>query len=282
MITKNILQNKQILTALQPYGSIQNITPLTKALTNKVYKVQCKDNTVVLKIFNTKNKNLFNRSLEHTAYDLLKNKKITPQVLHFNKYNFSILQYIPNVPTQINTNSAKQIAESLHAIHSLNIQGQPQNLQKLFNNKYINIIKQFNSNIDYTKLQNLQNYLQHCFALLKNYPADIALCHNDLNLENLLQDTNNHIWLIDFEYARHNDIYFDLAWLANGFNFDNNFTAFLQHYQTISNKPINKHKLDIYTAMVASFGSLWLLRFNYKQAFEFYYKSATAHFNKIK
>ncbi|PCK29739.1 phosphotransferase [Pseudoalteromonas piscicida] len=54
---------------------------------------------------------------------------------------------------------------------------------------------------------------------LTGLPEDIAFCHNDLVESNIIQSPEG-IRLIDFEYACHSDIFFDLAALVCSFNYD--------------------------------------------------------------
>jgi thiamine kinase-like enzyme len=48
---------------------------------------------------------------------------------------------------------------------------------------------------------------------IDSYPPHYALCHNDLNPQNLLWD-NKSLKCIDFEYAGRMDVYFDLACMS--------------------------------------------------------------------
>ncbi|MCQ8878950.1 phosphotransferase [Pseudoalteromonas shioyasakiensis] len=51
---------------------------------------------------------------------------------------------------------------------------------------------------------------------ISNQPRDPGFCHNDLVKENIIANSTG-MYLIDFEYAKSNDIYFDLAALAVSF-----------------------------------------------------------------
>ncbi|MBR7889428.1 phosphotransferase [Marinomonas sp. A79] len=53
-----------------------------------------------------------------------------------------------------------------------------------------------------------------------------VLCHNDVNPKNVLMD-NEHLWLIDYEYAGFGDPLFDLALVAQSHNLDPRQTRLL-------------------------------------------------------
>ncbi|HEA15716.1 hypothetical protein LCGC14_2006030 [marine sediment metagenome] len=51
------------------------------------------------------------------------------------------------------------------------------------------------------------------------FPRDEGFCHNDLVKENIIVNSQG-MFLIDFEYAKSNDVYFDLAALVVSFTLD--------------------------------------------------------------
>lgn len=65
----------------------------------------------------------------------------------------------------------------------------------------------------FKQYQEVMHRALHCIA---NTPKDIGFCHNDLVQENIIVNSLG-AYLIDFEYAKNNDVYFDLAALAVSF-----------------------------------------------------------------
>lgn len=61
--------------------------------------------------------------------------------------------------------------------------------------------------------------VQWLLSQLAGLPSDVAFCHNDLVTSNIICSPEG-VRLIDFEYACHNDIFFDLAALVCSFQRD--------------------------------------------------------------
>ena len=58
----------------------------------------------------------------------------------------------------------------------------------------------------------LLNHLTRLEIKLNKNPL-IGLCHNDLNVSNILL-SNNNLYFVDFEYSSMGDIFFDLATIS--------------------------------------------------------------------
>ena len=89
------------------------------------------------------------------------------------------------------------------------------------------------------------------------FPKEIVLCHNDINMANFLIDRSKNLWIIDFEYACFNDLYFDLASLKNILE-PNDFEIFLNYYSI----KINENKLKMYLVLVNYISMLWYLQYS--------------------
>jgi len=84
---------------------------------------------------------------------------------------------------------------------------------------------------------------------IANMPIEHGFCHNDLVKENIVVNPQG-VYLIDFEYAQKNDVYFDLAALAVSFNLDSATKhALLKSYQAYTPSEqfyLSMHKLECY------------------------------------
>lgn len=116
-------------------------------------------------------------------------------------------------------------------------------------NKTMNIAEQLHV---YRHLLVFKAYKKHMNKALKNIasmPLDSGFCHNDLVKENIVVNSQG-VYLIDFEYAQTNDVYFDLAALAVSFKLDTlDKQALLKNYktQTLSSQfYLSMHKLNCY------------------------------------
>ena len=74
-------------------------------------------------------------------------------------------------------------------------------------------------------------YIDKALKAIYSMPYDEGFCHNDLVKENIVVNTLD-VYLIDFEYAKTNDVYFDLASIAVSFNLsEQNERELLAGYQ---------------------------------------------------
>lgn len=62
---------------------------------------------------------------------------------------------------------------------------------------------------------NLQAAASDVFAQLDDRPVAKLLCHHDVHAGNIVIDTDERLWLVDWEYAGLNDPHFDLASFAS-------------------------------------------------------------------
>jgi aminoglycoside phosphotransferase (APT) family kinase protein len=86
----------------------------------------------------------------------------------------------------------------------------------------------------------------------KRFKPDFALCHNDLNVKNIL--FGRHVKFIDWEYAGMGDRYFDLATVCEAFSLDERY--FLRNY----GGKINHDKLKAYKQIYKDITKEWFLK----------------------
>jgi thiamine kinase-like enzyme len=92
---------------------------------------------------------------------------------------------------------------------------------------------------------------------LNALPKSYALCHHDLNPRNILFQGRTTVTLIDWEYARVNDRYFDLASVLVEFNLNKRDTlTFLRAYLPRKEK-LNTKKLHLYEKAYRALCQLW-------------------------
>ncbi len=84
---------------------------------------------------------------------------------------------------------------------------------------------------------------------LFNYKKDYVLCHHDLNPKNFI--FSNSIKLIDWEYARLDDRYFDLATIIIEFNLN-------KYQQKVFLNTYFKNRFKVNTKEISSFKTIYL------------------------
>lgn len=99
--------------------------------------------------------------------------------------------------------------------------------------------------LDYYQSTALYQFYQHdieqALARIKAFKRDRGFCHNDLVKENIIENDTG-MYLIDFEYAKSNDVYFDLAALAVSFKLNQKQKAdLLNVYQNKRSKSSEFH-----------------------------------------
>ena len=97
--------------------------------------------------------------------------------------------------------------------------------------------------------------VKHAFIRLDKYPKEYALGHNDLHPQNIIFQ-HRQIKLIDWEYARYSDIYFDLVSILIEYKLNpNDQRLFLRSY--FGKKKINPHKIHAYRLIYKELWQLW-------------------------
>ncbi|CAM2789767.1 phosphotransferase [Pseudoalteromonas distincta] len=92
--------------------------------------------------------------------------------------------------------------------------------------------------------------IEQAFKAVATMQFNEGFCHNDLVKDNIIENASG-MYLIDFEYAQTNDVYFDLAALAVSFNLnEQNRLALLNSYKDCTKQEcgfyVSMEKLDCY------------------------------------
>jgi thiamine kinase len=269
------------------FGKIINIVPIEIALTNKVYKVILERNTVIVKILGKNKQVLYNKLNEIACIKEFSPHNVTPTILDYKIPKYQIIQYVEPISQykeNKNTFSNEQLenlAKTLHLIHNSSIRINKMNFGKMVN-KYIKKIDN-NSSREFACSKQL---ITKVLDKINKFPKDIGICHNDLNINNILIDKSDHVWILDFEYVAINDIYFDLATLApsnnpfQGLLDKRTFSIFCNQYFLYNNTELNLEKLACYQSMLDYLSIIWCYAFGYdKIAKEIFYKTVDSNIN---
>ncbi len=128
-----------------------------------------------------------------------------------------------NVSKEHFTSEFKTYANILNNIHSTEIDDYNEKIPNFFFylNKWIEILDtqinfiQISGNQlkpDHNKIkEKADEYLGGLFWFISHMQLELKLCHNDFQQLNVLVDSSNKFYVIDFEYASLNYIYYDIA-----------------------------------------------------------------------
>ena len=117
------------------------------------------------------------------------------------------------------------------------------------NNEAMNIALELQAYQHLLVFKQYEKLISKTLKSIANMPVDSGFCHNDLVKENIVVNPQG-VYLIDFEYAQTNDVYFDLAALVVSFKLDaSGKQALLNNYKTHTLSGqfyLSMHKLNCY------------------------------------
>lgn len=200
------------------------IRPILKGHSNQNYHLQWRDHCSFLRLDNDVAK-LFqlNRSQELQLLEKLATKGIAPAV-EFSDLEKGILltEFIQGRELQPEDVDDEAICSGLKTFfstlsqYSLPVQQfeLPQNIDSFFS-------KLLPEAIYFQQLQPYHQQAIQCIQRLSEQHHCLQLCHNDLNLENILVSDEGKIVAIDWEYCGCSHIQLELAKLANALDLNN-------------------------------------------------------------
>jgi len=136
---------------------------------------------------------------EYVAHTLAAERELAPPIYCFDyKQKVLISQWLNgNHNDKLNDNNIISLVGILRSLHDIHYEDRD---LPVFGSSLQDI-----NNLDFS-----EDLIVEKSGVYDKYPIQPALCHNDLNPDNIIWGSNKPR-LIDFEYAGINDIYFDLA-----------------------------------------------------------------------
>ena len=180
------------------------------------------------------------RKAEFKIQKAVAKKKIGATPLLLDEQNGVIIaNYIEGKhQTQLNQQMLKKMAKLLKKLHKIKIRLKRNSFKNNFN---------FNN-----------KKVKKAFIVLEKEKKEYALGHNDLHPQNILFH-KSEIKLIDWEYARNSDIYFDLVSIIIEYKLNRrDRQTFLKSY--FLREQINYKKIEAFTLIHKEFWRLWFKR----------------------
>ena len=194
---------------------IQGIEPIG-GMTNKNYKVTINNINYVLRIPGTGTTELINRSNEYENAKFAFDTKVDAELIYFSKETgIKVSKFIENATTQTPKSAKKyktmlQTTSILRRLHKIE-KKMPTDFDIYFEiNKYDKLISKYNIT-PYNNYKETKDIVLNFKNILNDIGFEITPCHNDLVAENFIVDSEENMYLIDWEYAGNNDPMWDLA-----------------------------------------------------------------------
>lgn len=204
------------------------VKTFTAGLNHQTYLLSCSRKQFVLKLFSEAQKTAI------FAQQFAAHHGIAPNVLYVNQeYDLVIIEYIPSntlSSKQINSESVTALAKKLRKLHSIPsdiVAGKVGkfDIQAMCDN-YLNRVDKQD-----TLSQNIHEKLSPVIQQFVDDSTQWCFCHNDLVKENCFVVKDQALF-IDWEYAKINNPWFDLAAIIYYLNLDQQqTTTLIQQYQ---------------------------------------------------
>ena len=200
---------------------------------NRVYLLQTKRKKYLLRHFQID----IDRKREFNIQTKLYRKKIAPQPILLDLNNgVMISEFIEGEHRErLNQQELKKMAQLLRRVHRIKT-NQKRN--------------SFRENFSFNDVK-----VKRAFILLEKERREYALGHNDLHPKNIIF-TKRAIKLIDWEYARYSDIYFDLVSIIEEHRLNRRDScSFLKSY--FQKRAVNRRKLEAFTTIYRARWRVW-------------------------
>lgn len=231
-----------MLEHLRTYELFANETLLRLTLlenqgyNNTNYLLESTTQNYLVRLFRA---NTFNRKDEFEIGKKAFKKKVAPKPLLLDTtQNLMIAQFgAGEHRTKLTPRALQSIARTLQTLHRIKHHQKPYDMLKAYK-------------------KSLSNKAFLLFKKLHLQRSEPVLCHHDLNPKNILFQAHK-LTLIDWEYARINDRYFDLASIVVEFKLTNQeIRLFLRTYFTCK-APYDLQKLELYIEIYKVVCALW-------------------------
>lgn len=246
LINANIITKYSIIKQLLLLN--KNKIKISDGWSNKNFLIDINGNKKIFRINNSKS--TINRNNEIIVNNIIKKFNITPETT-FMGQNFKISNYIENC-RYINGNNINEVREFIKILKKLH---------KIKFKKEYNIDKILIKDLilDYEKLPKSTKLEESYRTFIMKYVKDFdkqefVLIHGDFTKENILV-THGKIKLIDFEYCRFSNKYWDIASFIDENNV--NIKTFISIYRNLS-----EIKIKRMIAVINYFWGLWAINNN--------------------
>lgn len=245
-------------------GNISNIEVLKKGMTNRSFTFICQGNKYIMRIPGVGTNKLIDRHREAVTYQTIKDFPATEAVLYLNPDNgYKLTRFIPGAHPcdPHNWEEVKKAMQLLANFHRQ--QFQTDFTFNLF--KQIDFYNQLrNSPSGYQDHGQVTERVKQLRPFVDANVTNWTLCHIDANPDNFIFDEDDHLRLIDWEYAGMQDADLDVAMFAIYAMYDQKeLDHLIDLYKGGTCSQLERSKIYAYVAIG---GLLWSNWCEYKQS----------------
>ncbi len=241
---------------------VSNVYALQKGMTNRLMRFSVFDEDYLLRIPGEGSNQLISRRTEATVYSLVKDYNISEDVIYIHPITgYKITKFINDnrIADENNFEDTKLCMQKIKSLHDLDLK-----TDFVFDpfarlDYYENLRNGTSSFADYDAVRENVLKLQ---AKLATLPSSICLCHIDPIAPNFIFDSNNKLYLIDWEYAGMSDRYIDIAMFCLFAGYEEDGINRLLH-QYCDGEVSDDIRLKVYS-YIAICGLLWTVWSEYK------------------
>ena len=239
MVTSNGKKSLMHIDDIRKYNFFQNkeiqeFKPLAQqGYSNRIYLIKTSNKKYLVRKFQIS----LDRKTEFTVQQKAFSKNIAGKPIFLDiKNGLMLTEFIEGKHCiKLTQYNIKKLALLLKKLHKIKVRQKQNSFKDNFSFKYKKVKK--------------------AFTILDKEPKEYALGHNDLHAKNIIF-TQKSIKLIDWEYARYSDIYFDLVSIIIEYRLNKKESKiFLQNY--FYRKKINYKKIKAFTIIYKELWSLW-------------------------
>lgn len=191
-----------IFAAFDPQLKILSSERLHNGLSNDNFLVRTKQHAYLLKSYRENWP-----TIGLSAQALFAKQQVCPDLLWGDEINqFAIFEYIEGIIA--NDNYTPELINKLVALHHHQVVTLPMDIKQ-----------ELDHYRDTSLYQHYKIIIEQALLQVRLFPRDNGFCHNDLVKENIIENPYG-MFLIDFEYAKSNDVYFDLAAIVVSYELD--------------------------------------------------------------